>query len=54
MIVSPVHSGVKVLLKSVIKAKYTFKNKGASKVSSSDAVEEPFLVPQKTIQSKVV
>ncbi len=27
----------------------TLKNKGASKGSSSDAIEEPFLVPQKTI-----
>ncbi len=29
------------------------KNKGASKGSSSDAIEEPFLVPQRIIQSKV-
>ncbi len=33
---------------------YTLKNKGASKSSSSDAIEEPFLVPQRTIQSKVL
>uniref|UniRef100_A0A672PJF4 Gamma-crystallin M2-like n=2 Tax=Sinocyclocheilus grahami TaxID=75366 RepID=A0A672PJF4_SINGR len=33
---------------------YTLKNKGASKGSSSDAIEEPFLVPQRTIQSKVL
>ncbi len=32
----------------------TLKNKGASKGSSSDAIEEPFLVPQRTIQSKVL
>ncbi len=32
---------------------YTLKNKGASNGSSSDAIEEPFLVPQRTIQSKV-
>ncbi len=31
---------------------YTLKNKGASKGSSSDAIEEPLLVPQRTIQSK--
>ncbi len=31
---------------------YTLKNKGASKGSSSDAIEEPFLVPQRSIQSK--
>ncbi len=29
---------------------YTLKNKDASEVSSSDAIEEPFLVPQKNIQ----
>ncbi len=34
--------------------KYTLKNKGASKGSSSDAIEEAFLVPQRTIQSKVL
>ncbi len=28
------------------------KNKGASKGSSSGAIEEPVLVPQRTIQSK--
>ncbi len=33
---------------------YTLKNKGASKGSSSDSIEEPFLVPQRTIQSKVL
>ncbi len=33
---------------------FTLKNKGASKGSSSDAIEEPFLVPQRTIQSKVL
>ncbi len=33
---------------------YTLKNKGASKVLHSDAIEEPFLVPQRTIQSKVL
>ncbi len=33
-------------------SQYTRKNKGASKGSSSDAIEEPFLVPQRTIQSK--
>ncbi len=33
---------------------YTLKNKGASNGSSSDAIEEPFLVPQRTIQSKVL
>ncbi len=32
---------------------YTLKRKGATK-SSSDAIEEPFLVPQRTIQSKVL
>ncbi len=31
---------------------YTPKNKGTSKGSSSHAIEEPFLVPQRTIQSK--
>ncbi len=30
------------------------KIKGASKGSSSDAIEEPFLVPQRTIQSKIL
>ncbi len=33
---------------------HTLKNKGASKGSSSDAIEEPFLVPQRNIQSKVI
>ncbi len=33
---------------------YTLKNKGASKGSSSDVIEEPFVVPQRTIQSKVI
>ncbi len=33
---------------------YTLKNKGASKGSSSDAIEELFLVPQRIIQSKVL
>ncbi len=31
----------------------TLKNKGASKGSSSDAIEEPFLVPQRTTQSRL-
>ncbi len=31
---------------------YTLKYKGASKDSSSDAIEEPFLVPKKNIQSR--
>ncbi len=33
---------------------YTLKNKGASKGSSNDAIEEPVLVPQRNIQSKVL
>jgi len=33
---------------------YTLKNKGAAKDSSSNAIEEPILVPQRTIQSKVL
>ncbi len=33
---------------------YTLKNKSASKGSSSDALEELFLVPQRIIQSKVL
>ncbi len=33
---------------------YTLKNKGASKGSSSDAIEVPFLVPQGTILSNVL
>jgi len=33
---------------------YTLKNKGASKGSLSDAIEEPFLVPQRNIWSKVL
>ncbi len=33
---------------------YTLKNKSASKGSSSDAIELPFLVPQTTIQPKVL
>ncbi len=32
----------------------TLKNKGATKGSSRDAIEEPVLVPQRTIQSKVL
>ncbi len=36
------------------KCLYTLKNKGASKGSSGDAIEEPFLVPQRTIQSQVL
>ncbi len=32
-------------------ASYSLKNKGASKGSSSDAIEEPFLIPQRNIQS---
>ncbi len=31
---------------------YTFKNKGASKGSSSGAIEEPFLVPQRSSQAQ--
>ncbi len=29
-------------------------NKGASKGYSSDAIEKPFLIPQRTIQLKVI
>ncbi len=32
----------------------TLKNKGALKVLHSDAIEDPFLVPQRTIQSKLL
>ncbi len=33
---------------------FTVKNKGALKVLHSDAIEVPFLVPQRTIRSKVL
>ncbi len=42
------------ILDSVLHFVTTLKNKGASKGSSSDAIEEPLLVPQRTIQSKVL
>ncbi len=42
-----------IKLDSHLVVSYTLKNKGASKGSSSDVKEEPFLVPQRTIQSKV-
>ncbi len=32
---------------------YTLKNKGASKGSSSDVIEEPFLVPQRTFSQRL-
>ncbi len=57
-IVFPLHvwycSKVFVRLVNWSVSQYTLKNKGASKGSSSDAIEEPFLVPQRTIQSKVL
>ncbi len=39
---------------SLKRSQYALKNKRASKGCSSDAIEEPFLVPQRTIQSKVL
>ncbi len=44
----------KTIFKIQIHSTYTLKNKVASKGSSSDAIEEEFLVPQRTIQSKVL
>ncbi len=44
-------SNVDIVQNHTVCGQYTLKNRDASKGSSSDAIEEPFLVPQRTIQS---
>ncbi len=50
---SPIFTKTFPIIKAYIKSQaYTLKNKGAWKVLHSEAIEEPFLVPQRTIHLK--